>query len=94
MAYAPGNKKTNVLRAGIGVFNDRSGPVVIADVLHSQPGGLISYVITDPGYPDPFASRGAAASHAAEHRAARARRPDSADACSTASGSIISCRSR
>ena len=62
LAYAPGNKKTNVLRAGIGVFNDRSGPVVIADVLHSQPGGLIKYVITDPGYPDPFASPGVAAS--------------------------------
>ena len=42
IAYAPGNRKTNVLRAGVGVFNDRSGPVVIADVLHSQPGGLIA----------------------------------------------------
>ena len=61
VAYAPGNKKTNVLRAGVGVFNDRSGPVVIADVLHSQPGGLIKYVVTDPGYPDPFASAAAAA---------------------------------
>ncbi len=61
VAYAPGNKKTNVVRAGIGVFNDRSGPVVIADVLHSQPGGLIKYVVTDPGYPDPFASAAAAA---------------------------------
>jgi hypothetical protein len=61
VAYAPGNKKTNVLRAGIGVFNDRSGPVVIADVLHSQPGGLIRYLITDPSYPDPFASAAAAA---------------------------------
>jgi len=62
VAYAPGNKKTNVFRAGIGVFNDRSGPVVIADVLHSQPGGLIKHVITDPGYPDPFASSSVAAS--------------------------------
>ena len=61
IAYAPGNKKTNVLRAGIGVFNDRSGPVVIADVLHSLPGGLVRYVITDPGYPDPFASGAGAA---------------------------------
>jgi hypothetical protein len=33
----------------------------MADVLHSQPGGLIRYVITDPGYPDPFASTAAAA---------------------------------
>ena len=61
VAYAPGNKRTNVLRAGIGVFNDRSGPVVIADVLHSQTGGLVRYVITNPGYPDPFASAAAAA---------------------------------
>lgn len=61
VAYAPGNTKTNVLRAGIGVFNDRSGPVVIADVLHSQPGGLIKYVVTDPGYPDPFSSAAVAA---------------------------------
>ena len=36
--------KANVLRAGVGVFNDRSGPVVIADVLHSQPGGLTTVV--------------------------------------------------
>jgi hypothetical protein len=62
LAYAPGNTKTNVIRAGIGLFNDRSGPVVIADVLHSQPGGLIRYVITNPGYPDPFASAAVAAS--------------------------------
>ena len=61
VAYAPGNKKTNVFRAGVGVFNDRSGPVVIADVLHSLPGGLTRYVVTDPGYPDPFASAAAAA---------------------------------
>ena len=60
VAYAPGNKKTNVLRAGVGVFNDRSGPVVIADILHSQPGGLTRYVITNPAYPDPFASATAA----------------------------------
>ncbi len=62
VAYAPGNRKTNVLRAGIGVFNDRSGPVVIADLLHSQPGGLTRYVITDPGFPDPFASASVSAS--------------------------------
>jgi hypothetical protein len=60
VAYAPGTTKANVLRAGLGLFNDRSGPVVIADVLHSLPGGLTRYVITDPGYPDPFASAAAA----------------------------------
>jgi len=61
LAYAPGNKKANVFRAGVGVFNDRSGPVVIADVLHSQPGGLTRLVVTNPGYPDPFASAAVAA---------------------------------
>jgi len=45
VAYAPGSKKTNVFRAGVGFFNDRSGPVAIADVLHSRPGGLTRYVI-------------------------------------------------
>jgi hypothetical protein len=62
VAYAPDNKKTNVFRAGVGVFNDRSGPVAIADILHSQPGGLTRHVITSPGYPDPFGSPATAAS--------------------------------
>jgi hypothetical protein len=35
--------------------------VVIADVLHSLPGGLTRYVITNPTYPDPFASAAVAA---------------------------------
>jgi hypothetical protein len=54
IAYAPGDKKTNVIRAGVGLFNDRSGAVAIADLLHYQPGGLFKTVITDPSYPDPF----------------------------------------
>jgi hypothetical protein len=52
IAYAPGNNKTNVIRAGAGIFNDRSGPVAIADLLHYQPGGLVRSVITNPTYPD------------------------------------------
>ena len=55
MAYAIGAQKTNVIRAGAGVFTDRTGPVPIADLLHSQPGGLVRYLITDPAYPDPSA---------------------------------------
>jgi hypothetical protein len=62
LAYAPGNRKTDVIRAGAGVFNDRSGPVAIADLLHYQGGGLFRTVLTDPGYPDPFGSAGSAAS--------------------------------
>ena len=54
MAYAPGDGKTTVIRGGAGMFYDRTGPVSIADVLHSQPGGLRRVVLTDPGYPDPF----------------------------------------
>ena len=59
VALAPGTKR-NVLRVGVGVFNDRSGPVVIADVLHSRPGGLTRILIGDPGFPDPFATQSAA----------------------------------
>ncbi len=61
-AYAPGDSKTDVIRVGAGIFNDRSGPVAIADLLHSQPGGLVRYVVTDPSYPNPFQSAAAAAS--------------------------------
>ena len=53
IAYAPGDRKSSVLRAGAGVFNDRSGPVAMADLLHYRPGGLTKYVISDPSYPDP-----------------------------------------
>ena len=78
IAYAPGNGKANVLRAGVGVFNDRSGPVVIADVLHSQPGGLTKIVVTDPGVSRSIRIGGRHRA-AAEHRAARARCEDPAE---------------
>ena len=55
VAYAPGNKKTNVLRAGVGVFNDRSGPVVDrrrAALAARRPDRVTSSPIR--GYPDPF----------------------------------------
>jgi hypothetical protein len=55
VAYALDERKANVLRAGAGVFSDRTGPIPIADVLHSQPGGLVRYLINDPPYPDPYA---------------------------------------
>jgi outer membrane receptor protein involved in Fe transport len=60
-AYAPGTSKTNVVRAGAGVFNDRSGPVAIADLLHYGPGGLVRSVISNPSYPDPSAGAAAVA---------------------------------
>jgi len=55
VAYALDERKTNVIRAGAGVFSDRTGPIPIADVLHSRPGGLVRYLINDPSYPDPSA---------------------------------------
>ena len=61
VAFAPGKRRRDVFRGGVGIFNDRSGPVAIADLLHSQPGGLVRYVISDPSYPDPFAGTSAAA---------------------------------
>src|SRR5258706_293048 len=61
-------KGTHLVQAGFQLpdcsrrgFEDRSGAVVIADILHSQPGGLTRYVLTNPGYPDPFASSAGAA---------------------------------
>lgn len=61
LAFAPGDGKKDIVRAGLGVFNDRSGPVVIADVLHSQPGGLTRIVVENPGYPEPFGAASPAA---------------------------------
>jgi outer membrane receptor protein involved in Fe transport len=52
-AYAPRQSKRFVIRGGVGVFTDRSGPVIIADLLHSERGDLDRYVITDPTYPVP-----------------------------------------
>ena len=54
-AYAPGNGKANVIRGGAGLFYDRTGPVAIADTLQYRDGGLKRVVLTNPGYPDPFA---------------------------------------
>ncbi len=56
LAWAPGQSKTTVIRIGAGLFTDRSGPVAIADLLHSQPGGLTRVVVPNPSYPDPAAS--------------------------------------
>jgi hypothetical protein len=42
-----------VIRGGLGVFTDRSGPIIIAELLHSERGDLDRYVVTDPTYPVP-----------------------------------------
>lgn len=53
VAWAPRQSKRYAIRGGIGLFSDRSGPVIIADLLHSERGDLQKYVITDPSYPLP-----------------------------------------
>jgi hypothetical protein len=54
LAYALRN--SNILRGGAGLFFDRTGPIAIADTLQSRPGGLQRVVLTNPDYPDPFAT--------------------------------------
>ncbi|MDR1991004.1 MAG: TonB-dependent receptor [Acidobacteriaceae bacterium] len=54
VAFTPHSRHNDVIRTGIGIFNDRSGAAAIADLLHSAPGGLVRYVISNPSYPDPF----------------------------------------
>jgi outer membrane receptor protein involved in Fe transport len=54
IAWAPFGTARTIVRGGAGVFYDRSGPLVINDLLTSRAGLLRRYVITDPGYPDPL----------------------------------------
>ncbi len=54
IAWAPARLAGTVFRAGAGLFHDRTGPGPISDLLHSQNGQLLRFVITDPGYPTPL----------------------------------------
>ncbi len=53
-AWAPFGLARTIVRGGAGVFFDRSGPLLINDLLTSRAGLLKRYVLTDPGYPDPL----------------------------------------
>lgn len=53
-AYSPGKAQKTVLRGGAGVFNDRSGPRPIQDVLLFNGSRLRQYVLVNPNFPDPF----------------------------------------
>ncbi|HYR77071.1 MAG TPA: TonB-dependent receptor [Pyrinomonadaceae bacterium] len=55
-AYAPGKKQKTVFRAGAGLFYDRSGARPIQDILLFDGLRLRSYVLLNPGYPDPLNS--------------------------------------
>jgi Carboxypeptidase regulatory-like domain/TonB dependent receptor len=55
VAFSPTASGRTVIRAGAGLFYDRSGPGPISDVLKYDGQRLLRYVIDDPGYPVPLA---------------------------------------
>ncbi|MFC5861832.1 TonB-dependent receptor domain-containing protein [Acidicapsa dinghuensis] len=55
LVYSPGGRST-VLRAGAGLYYDRSGALPIADLTRYNGVILRSYTILNPGYPNPLPS--------------------------------------
>ncbi len=55
-AYAPGKARKTVLRGGVGIFYDRSGPQPISDFLRFDGQTLRRYVLANPGFPNPLAN--------------------------------------
>jgi hypothetical protein len=50
-AYAPTPKGTTVIRGGVGLFFDRSGPAPISDLLHFNGVRLKRFILQNPTYP-------------------------------------------
>ncbi|MBS1788675.1 MAG: TonB-dependent receptor [Acidobacteria bacterium] len=55
-AFAPGKARKTVVRGGVGVFYDRSGPQPISDILRFDGQRLRRYVLANPGFPNPLAN--------------------------------------
>jgi hypothetical protein len=55
IAWAPPTKTRTIIRAGTGLFYDRSGVAPIAAVLLHSGNALRSYTLLNPSYPDPLA---------------------------------------
>jgi len=54
-AWAPTKDSKNVLRGGVGVFFDRTGPGPIGDLLHFNGVNLLRFIVDNPNYPvDPL----------------------------------------
>jgi len=56
VAWAPDKNRKTVIRGGLGVFYDRTGPTPIFDLLRFDGQRLRKYVVTNPGFPDPFSA--------------------------------------
>src|SRR5262249_56720589 len=57
----PRRSRKTVVRAGAGIFYDRTGPGPIFDLLRYDGLRLQRFLITNPSYPNPFATGDAAA---------------------------------
>ncbi len=58
VAYAPGQKRSTVVRAGAGLFYDDLGSSAPRDSLLFDGKRLRRFLVTEPGYPDPAARAG------------------------------------
>jgi Carboxypeptidase regulatory-like domain len=47
-AYAPSNKSKTIIRGGVGVFYDRTGPSPIGDLLHFNGINLLRFIVDTP----------------------------------------------
>jgi len=56
LAFAPGRSRKTVFRSGAGFFYDRTGPGPIFDLLRFDGVRLQRFLISNPGYPNPYAN--------------------------------------
>jgi hypothetical protein len=56
VAWAPDKKRKTVIRGGLGIFHDRTGPGPISDLIRFDGQRLRKYVLTNPGFPDPVSA--------------------------------------
>jgi hypothetical protein len=55
-AYSPAHHAKTVFRGGAGIFYDRTGSQPIFDLIRYNGHRLLQYVVTNPGFPDPWSN--------------------------------------